>query len=101
MVNSKAKGARGEREFAHYLKEEAGTEARRGCQFSGSPDSPDVVSDDAYHWEVKRTERLKIYEAIDQAVRDSAGGAKIPAVAFRSNKKEWLVILRAKDFFKI
>lgn len=42
-VNSRAKGARGEREAAKFLRG-LGFEARRGQQFSGSKDSPDVVT---------------------------------------------------------
>jgi Holliday junction resolvase len=43
-MNSRNKGKVGEREFASLLREH-GFDARRGQQFSGSPDSPDVVSD--------------------------------------------------------
>lgn len=96
-INSRAKGARGEREWARYLQEQYEIKARRGCQFSGSPDSPDVVSDCLHHFEVKRVEKFNITEAMAQAVRDS-DDKKIPTVVWRKNGGEWLVILRAKDF---
>ena len=41
-INSRAKGARYERELARYL-DENGFPARRGQQFAGGSDSPDVV----------------------------------------------------------
>jgi len=90
-MNSRQKGARGEREFRDYLRER-GIEARRGQQFSGSPDSPDVVSGlTNVHWEVKRVERLEIYKAVEQAVTDA--GDRLPVVAFKSNRQAWLAIL--------
>jgi Holliday junction resolvase len=96
-INSCQKGKAGERAWAKYLREKMGVDARRGRQFSGSPDSPDVVSDDGMHWEVKRVEKLNLSQAMEQAVKD-ADGKKIPAVAWKKNRGEWLVILRAKDF---
>lgn len=90
-MNSRQKGCRGEREFRDYLRER-GIEARRGQQFSGSPDSPDVISSlSGVHWEVKRVERLEIHKAIEQAQRDA--GDKLPVVAFKANRKDWLAIL--------
>ena len=57
-INSRAKGARGEREFAAFMREH-GYEAHRGQQFAGSADSPDVVhSIPGIHIEVKRVEAL-------------------------------------------
>jgi Holliday junction resolvase len=44
-MNSREKGKRGERQWRDELRAQ-GFAARRGQQFSGSPDSPDVVCDD-------------------------------------------------------
>ena len=44
-MNSRAKGARGERLWRDELRAQGFT-ARRGQQFSGSPDSPDVVCEE-------------------------------------------------------
>ena len=41
-------------------------------------------------WEVKRTERLRIWAAIDQAERAGAD-----ALAFRRNRGDWYVVVRA------
>lgn len=98
-LNSRQKGCRGEREAAAFLREH-GIGARRGQQFSGSKDSPDVVHDlEGFHLEVKRTERLSLYDAMAQAVADC--GERVPVVFHRRNHSDWLVILRAEDFLKL
>lgn len=98
-INSRQKGCRGEREFAAVLRE-AGYEARRGQQFSGSPDSPDVVTNLPFHFEVKRTEQFNAYKAMAQAVRD-AEPSKPPVVAHKRNGQEWLAVLRMDDFMQM
>ena len=93
---SRNKGASGERELAHELSRLLGIEARRGCQFHGGPDSPDVVTDiPNVHFECKRTERLRLYEALEQAVADA--GDHVPVVAHRQNHKPWVVVVRLED----
>lgn len=101
MVNSRDKGARGERELANWLKD-LGLDARRGQQYSGGSDSPDVVCPDlvGLHIEVKRTERLNLYAALSQAQFDAMGQA-VPTVWHRKNKREWVVILDARQFLDI
>jgi Holliday junction resolvase len=95
-MNSRTKGKRGELEWVHVLRDMFGISARRGQQYSGSPDSPDVVGGfRGTHCEVKRVERLNIDSAIGQAVSDC--GEDIPYVAHRRNRKDWLVTIRASD----
>lgn len=96
-INSNQKGKAGEREFAKWLRENVGCDARRGQQYSGGSDSPDVVTDLPFHFEVKRVERLNVHDALAQAIADSEG--KTPIVAHRRNRGEWLITLRASDFF--
>lgn len=93
-MNSRAKGARGEREWRDFLRS-LGLEARRGQQYSGSPDSPDVVCPGlpSVHWEVKRVEAGSPYTWMAQAQADA--GLLIPAVAHKRNGREWLVVLPA------
>lgn len=94
-MNSRQKGARGEREAAKALKG-IGIEATRGVQYQGGKDSPDVrTSLDGVHIEVKRVERVNIHEWMDQAVRD--GGENAPVVMHRKNGTEWLLTLRLAD----
>lgn len=98
-MNSREKGKRGERQWRDELRAN-GYAARRGQQFSGSPDSPDVVCDALgwIHFEVKAVERLNIEEAIEQARRDA--GAKVPIVAHRRKFRPWLVTMEAEAFFQ-
>jgi len=99
-MNSRAKGARGEREFAKFLRDE-GFDARRGQQFSGSADSPDVVwgLGDKWHIEVKRVQRLCLDDAIAQAEGD-AGGRKW-VIAHRKNDTPWKVTLLATEYLQL
>lgn len=95
-INSNAKGKRGEREASKALMEILGCEARRGQQFSGSPDSPDIITDLAgVHFEVKNTERLNLRAAQEQACADA--GEKIPVVMHKYNRRGWWVMLQVKD----
>ena len=95
-INSRAKGARGEREAAKLWAETMGTTARRGQQFSGSKDSPDVVHGlRDIHLEVKNVERGNPYDWLIQSIKDA--GDKVPCVLHKRNKKPWILILRLED----
>ena len=93
---SKNKGKMGERELAAELRRLFGVNARRGQQYCGVGDSPDVVVDLPIHAEVKRCERLSLYPAMRQAVRDAAKG-KVPVVFHRQNREDWPVVVRLND----
>lgn len=99
MVNACQKGKRGEREFAKWLRENLGVQARRGRQFSGSPESPDVVGLDGVHFEVKRTECLNLWNAMEQAKRDC--GANIPVVACKRNRSKWMLTIEAEKLMAL
>lgn len=98
-MNSRDKGARGEREFSSFCKEQ-GYDTRRGQQFCGANGDADVVGLPHIHIEVKRTEKFALYEALGQAQRDSKG-VDIPIVAHRKNNHKWVVVMDAEDFFKL
>lgn len=106
-INSRAKGKDGELEFAEYLRL-AGFEARRGQQFHGGGDSPDVVTSiPGVHFEVKRVEAGNPYKWLLQAELDivfniSRGGARnMPVVAHRKNRQNWIAILGMDDFIDL
>ena len=98
-MNSRDKGKRGELEAAHLLKE-YGYEARRGQQFSGANGDPDVVGLPGVHIEVKRVEKLNLYEAVAQSVRDAKEG-EIPIVLHRKNRAKWLVTMQFGDWIEL
>ena len=99
-INSRNKGKVGELEVAKILREK-GWAARRGQQFSGGNESPDVVSELPYHIEVKRVEKFDLYGALEQADRDSEGTDKESLVIHRKNGKEWVAVVRLEEFLRL
>jgi hypothetical protein len=90
---SRQKGKVGEREAAAELGGILGVAARRGVQFQGGPDSPDVVLPGiSIHVECKRVERLNLWAAIDQAEADAPAGS-VPVVWHRCNRRPSVVIV--------
>ena len=98
-INSRVKGAVGEREIAHKLQE-YGFNARRGQQFCGKNGDADVVGLPSIHIEVKRVENLNLYKAMEQSTNDAREG-EIPTVFHRKNNKKWLVTMRFDDFMDL
>ena len=96
---SKQKGKRGELEFSHFLAD-AGYPARRGQQFSGTPDSPDVICESLpFHIECKRCEAPSLYPTMEKNQADAGNN---PAVKFhRRSGKPWLTILMTGEFLKL
>ncbi len=98
---SKRKGAAGELEAAAALNRVLGTHLRRGRQYHGGPDSPDLTGDvPGLHVEVKRTERLRLWEAVEQA-RQDASVDQVPVVMHRANKKPWVVIVEVEMLIRL
>ena len=97
-INSKAKGAKGERELANILKD-YGYNCRRGQQYNGL-EGEDVVGLDYIHIECKRVERLDLYAAMFQSKRDAKEG-QAPAVFHRKNHYKWLVTMELDDWIKL
>ena len=95
---SREKGKRGERELAKIFRSH-GYDARRGVQYAGGPDSPDVVGLDGIHVEAKRVERLNLYDALEQAKGDSSPD-EYPVVFHRKNGKEWVVVQPLEDWMQ-
>ena len=96
---SRDKGKRGEREVAELLRDH-GIPARRGVQYAGGADSPDVVGLDGVHIEVKRSETLALYPALEQALEDARPG-DIATVWHRRSGRRWVVVLHADDFLAL
>ena len=98
-MNSRAKGAAGERELAKKLRE-YGYECRRGQQYCGANGDADVLGLPGIHIECKRVERLNIDDAMLQAIRDRREG-EFPAVFHRKNNCKWLVTMQLEDWIEI
>jgi hypothetical protein len=97
------KGKRGERECRDELIDVFGgaVKARRGCQFQGGPESPDVVLEGVpIHVEAKRTERLALWPAVEQAGTDAPTGA-VPIVWHKCNRKPSVVIVETARLYDL
>jgi Holliday junction resolvase len=101
VTNSRSKGKRGELEFRDLLRSHGYTEARRGQQFAGGPDSPDVVGGPpGIHFEVKNRERHDVWAAMEQADAERKDDYR-PVVAIKRNHKPWLIVLTQEHFFDL
>jgi Holliday junction resolvase len=91
-MNSREKGASGERELVDQLNK-LGLIARRSVQYCGkSGEASDVLIEGcSLHVEVKRVERVRLAQWIEQASRDAHGRAW--GVFTRQNRGEWMVIV--------
>lgn len=100
MTNSKQKGKRGELEAVRLLKD-LGFDARRGQQFKGTPDSPDIIIEDLLqvHVEVKRTEQFSPEKSLAQSEEDA--GDKWPVVLHRKNNKPWIAVVKPDLLFRL
>ena len=98
---SRNKGKRGERELAKLLTSR-GYPARRGVQFKGGINSPDVICEDLnfLHLEAKWVEKLNLYNAYKQAKAD-AGLEKVPVVVHKQSRKEILVTMSFFDWVNL
>ena len=99
-INSKAKGSAGEREAANLFKQHGFTEARRSQQYSGAGHTADLTGIDGLHIEVKRVERLNIYDAIEQVYRDKAP-TDYGVVMHRKNNQEWLITMTFDEWIEL
>ena len=102
MVNSKQKGKRNELAWAHILRDAGFKDARRGQQYRGSEDSPDVICAELswFHFEVKSGKRINIWQALDQAWADK-GKEELPVVAAHKDREAWVVSMYAEDWLNI
>ena len=99
--SSKQKGKRGEREAAAELGALLGVDARRGVQYQGGPGSPDVVLDGvAIHVEAKRTEKLSLWPAVDQAKADAPTGS-VPIVWHRPNRRGSVIVVETARLLEL
>lgn len=97
-VNSKAKGARFERQLASKLRN-YGYDARRGQQYCGANGDADVIGLPGIHIEAKHQERMQLYDWMAQAKHDARGA--LPAVFHKRNNSAILVTMELNDFMEI
>jgi len=99
MVNSRAKGARVERELSNKLKE-WGYNARRGQQYCGANGDEDVISTFPFYIECKAVENLNVHKALAKCKEDNVKGEKPECVIHKKNRTKFLFTCDLEDFLK-
>jgi hypothetical protein len=71
----------------------AGFLARRGVQYQGSSDSPDIICPELahWHWEAKFTEKCRLCDWLNQVETDRNGKPYI--IAWRRRRGPWIALL--------
>lgn len=98
-INSRRKGAVGEREVASKLRE-LGYDVHRSAQYCGKNGDADIFGLPFIHAEIKRVEHLNIDDALDQSRRDARDG-EIPVVMHRKNHTPWKVTMLLDDWIRL
>lgn len=95
------RGARGELEIVRLLQDR-GWPARRGFASGGGAGLGGDIEGGppGWTWEVKRTNRLQLYAALDQALAAAAPGER-PVVASRRDGDPWLAHLHLADLLDL
>lgn len=97
-MNSCRKGKVGEREAAKFLRDLGFPSARRSEQHCGAAGDADILCEELPNLfvEVKRVQGMDIgtvalFDAMAQAMRDSAASGKVPVVLWRPNNRPWRI----------
>ena len=100
-MNSKKKGSGGERELVEILTAEGFPAHRNDQRFTGGIGNPDVSAEglEGFHFEVKRTEKLNLGAAMEQAEHDAAG--RVPVVAHRRSRRPWFITMHLSDWLAL
>lgn len=93
------KGASAERELVNYIRDTWGYDVHRGKVFYHESD---MVGLNGIHPEVKRQERLNLYEAMKQAIEEAGKREDgLPAVFHRRDRTGWLVTMQLEDWMDL
>jgi hypothetical protein len=96
---SRTKGGVGEREVVALLQEAGFARARRNFM-SGGQGGGDIIGVPDTHIEVKRCERVSIWDWIGQAEGDCRQ-TDLPMVAFRRSHSKWYGVLPFEDLIAL
>lgn len=99
-INSRAKGASGEREFCRWLFDNFNvpmpTRNLEQVRSGGS----DVIDIEPFYFEVKRVENLSLdswWHQVCRAIKKAHDDSLVPVVAFRQNRSPWEFLIHAEN----
>lgn len=101
-LSQRVKGQVGERWLAEKLRQ-YGFSARRGQQFRGGPDSPDVICKDLpFHWEMKWGYKggLSIRAVLKQATQEAPSGS-LPVGVWKPQRQRAMAFMYLDDFLSL
>lgn len=100
-IDFKRKGSQGEREFFKAIGDSLGIDIVRNLEQArgGGHDHAGLVF--GFAIEVKRGERLRLPEWWKQAQSQALAAGGRPALAYRQNRKQWLIQARISDLFPV
>lgn len=97
--SQRTKGAAGEREVCHLIRDTLGFDAKRNLTQTREGGFDIAVG--PYRLEVKRRARIgQIYDWMDQA-EASCDEKTRPAVIARADGKKWLAIMPVEEFLRL
>lgn len=94
-LNSRRKGAAGELEFINLHLRPYWPDACRNIDQTRD-DKRDCLNVAGTHFQIKRTESLRLYAALAQAESEAAS-TDLPVVAFRRSRSKWYCVLDAAE----
>lgn len=100
-LNSRVKGAVGERAACEALAEHLGLTARRSQQHCATDSASDIIVNETPRlwWEIKRTQRINVAAVMQRSKKDC--GDKIPVLMHRPNHSEWMVTVYLPDLLAV
>lgn len=99
-INSRAKGAAGEREFCTWLFENMNVPMPTRNLEQVRSGGADIIEIEPFFFEVKRCEQLSLFSwwiQVSKAVKSACNPSIIPVVAFRQNRMDWEFLIPAKE----
>ena len=101
-IKSKAKGKKNELAFVNLLKAAGYPSARRGQQFQGTEESPDVLCSELpiIHFEIKSGARPNPWLALKQCANDK-GQNQLSVVGVHKDREPWIICMTAEDWFSL
>lgn len=93
-INSRQKGASGEREAAKAIAAVVGLDIKRSAR-NGVQGADDVIGWPGVHMEIKRRSKIAALRLLDQSIQDA--GSDLPIVVMREDRGKWVLMVELKD----